>query len=588
MYLTLTSTAPDATGLGYLLHKHPARAQQFDVSAGVAHVLYPEATDERCTVALLLEVDPVALVRGRRYGGDTFALSHYVNDRPYAASSMLAVAPLCLDTGCVFGGRLSALRYPEKYTVQVPAERVWYEPVKPFPTSRDTPAPGQRDRDQLDVTDVLGKRVVETAHHGLVTVKEENVAGALEVMSRFALHPRWLPYLPPTMAPPATSKRADVLEHPDEALSAYGSVGVGELVCEEKHMGSRAVLVVCRDAEAAATRFGATGDESGAAYTRTGRSFFDRDTTEQLLAGIRTAVTSTGLWEELETDWLLLDAEILPWSAKAGDLLRDQYAAVGAAARHVLPAAVTGLRAALARGVDVGDLLARTSVRAGNAEAFTEAYRRYCWPSEGLEGVAVAPFQVLATQGRTYHRRDHLWHLDVADRLVLAAPDVVRATRRLQIDLSDPASVTAAVDWWESLTAAGGEGMVVKPVANLTHTRRGLAQPGVKVRCREYLRIIYGPDYTEPANLARLRERNLGHKRSLALREYALGLESLERLSRGDPLWRVHEAVFAVLALESEPVDPRLSVRGDGHRPSSRSFRDGPGAQNVHGECPRR
>lgn len=465
---------------------------------------------------------------------------------------------LCLDTGCVFGGRLSALRYPEKHTVQVPADRVWYEPVKPFPRGGDTPAPGQRDRDQLDVTDVLGKRVVETAHHGLVTVKEENAAGALEVMSRFALHPRWLLYLPPTMAPPATSQRLDLLEHPDEAFSAYGSVGVGELVCEEKHMGSRAVLLVCRDAEAAATRFGATGDESGAAYTRTGRSFFDRDTTEQLLTRLRSAVTATGLWDELETDWLLLDAEILPWSAKAGDLLRDQYAAVGAAARRVLPAAVTGLRAALARGVDVGDLLARTSVRAGNAEAFTEAYRRYCWPSEGLEGVAVAPFQVLATQGRTYHRRDHLWHLDVADRLVLAAPDLVRATRRVRVDLSDPASVTAGVVWWESLTAAGGEGMVVKPVANLTRTGRGLAQPGIKVRGREYLRIIYGPDYTEPANLARLRERNLGHKRSLALREYALGLESLERLSRGDPLWRVHEAVFAVLALESEPVDPRL------------------------------
>ncbi len=92
MYLTLTSTAPAASDLGYLLHKHPARAQELAVSAGVAHVFYPEATDERCTVALLLEVDPVALVRGRRWGGDAFALAQYVNDRPYAASSMLAVA----------------------------------------------------------------------------------------------------------------------------------------------------------------------------------------------------------------------------------------------------------------------------------------------------------------------------------------------------------------------------------------------------------------------------------------------------------------------------------------------------------------
>ena len=102
------------------------------------------------------------------------------------------------------------------------------------------------------------------------------------------------------------------------------------------------------------------------------------------------------------------------------------------------------------------------------------------------------------------------------------------------------------------------EGMVVKPMDNLVKISRGYAQPGIKVRGREYLRIIYGPDYLEPANLERLRARNLGHKRSLAAREYALGIESLERAVRNEPLWRVHEPVFAVLALESEPVDPRL------------------------------
>ena len=318
------------------------------------------------------------------------------------------------------------------------------------------------------------------------------------------------------------------------------------------------MLLVCRDDAAAATRFGANAGETGAAYTRTGRSFFNRPTTEQLLGGIRAAVDAAGLWEELDTDWLLLDAEILPWSAKAGDLLRDQYAAVGAAARHVLPAAAAGLETALARGIDVGDLLARTAARADNAEAFTAAYRRYCWPTDGLDGVAVAPFQLLATRGRSHHHLDHLWHLGLADRLVAAAPKLVRPTRRMLVDTRDPTAVAAATTWWEELTAAGGEGMVVKPLANLTRSRRGLVQPGIKVRGREYLRIIYGPDYTERQHLDRLRDRNLGHKRSLALREYALGLESLERFARGEPLWRVHEAVFAVLALESEPVDPRL------------------------------
>ena len=128
----------------------------------------------------------------------------------------------------------------------------------------------------------------------------------------------------------------------------------------------------------------------------------------------------------------------------------------------------------------------------------------------------------------------------------------------MSVDLSDPGSEEAATAWWEALTAAGGEGMVVKPAANLTMGRRGAVQPGVKVRGREYLRLIYGPDYTEPQHLDRLRRRSLGRKRGLAAREYALGIEGLERLARGEPLWRVHECVFAVLALESEPVDPRL------------------------------
>jgi len=165
---------------------------------------------------------------------------------------------------------------------------------------------------------------------------------------------------------------------------------------------------------------------------------------------------------------------------------------------------------------------------------------------------------VLASEGATYETRDHGWHLGVADRLVEADPALFAPTRRLVVDTADAASIAAGVDWWQALTAEGGEGMVVKPLANLVRGPKGLVQPGVKVRGREYLRLIYGPDYTTPANLSRLRSRNLGHKRSMALREYALGLEALRRLTTGAPLWQVHECVFAILAMESEPVDPRL------------------------------
>jgi len=100
--------------------------------------------------------------------------------------------------------------------------------------------------------------------------------------------------------------------------------------------------------------------------------------------------------------------------------------------------------------------------------------------------------------------------------------------------------------------------MVVKPLEFVARTQRGLVQQAIKCREKEYLRIIYGPEYTSPENLERLRARGLSAKRSLALREFALGIEALERFVRKEPLRRVHECVFGVLALESEPVDPRL------------------------------
>jgi len=463
---------------------------------------------------------------------------------------------LCLDTGCVFGGELTALRYPERELVAVPAEQVWYEPTRPL-----GPARAGRDPGVLDLGDVIGRRVVDTRMMGNLSVREENAAAALEVMSRFAVDPRWLVYLPPTMAPVATSARPDLLEAPAEAFGYFTASGVTRVVCEEKHMGSRAVVLVTRDAagSVAARRFGVDDGSTGIVVTRTGRPFFDSSqTTETLLARVRAAADASGLWDELGTDWLLLDCELLPWSAKAMGLLRDQYAAVGAAARAGLGATIGVLEQAASRGLDVGDLVAKQRERRSAAESFTTAYGRYCWPTSGLDGVRLAPFQVLAAEGSVHATRDHGWHLDVLDRLCAADPEFFQVTRRRIVDLGDAAAVDEATAWWEELTGAGGEGMVVKPYDALVRDGRRVVQPGVKCRGPEYLRIIYGPEYLEPRNLDRLRHRSLGRKQSLALREYALGLESLERFVAGEPLYRVHESVFAVLALESEPVDPRL------------------------------
>ena len=511
--------------------------------------LYGQTTGETDEYGL-----PVRYPWAEEYRGQAMVLYGHT---PVPAAEWLNNT-LCLDTGCVFGGRLSALNYPERRLASVSATRIHYTPAKPFPAAAVSGTAAHRDPGVLDIGDVTGSRVIETSYLSRVGVREANAAAALEVMSRFALDPRWLLYLPPTMAPVATASDGDLLEHPAAAFSAYRAAGVASVVCEEKHMGSRAVLLVCRSAADAEVRFGVPSSCGGALWTRTGRAFFDGALTDALVSRARAAAEKAGLFEELDTPWLLFDAELLPWNVKAGQLLRDQYAAVGAAARAALPAAVSALEQFASRALTGAVLLDRTRARSAHADAFTAAYLRYCWPTDGLDGVRVAPFQVLASEGAVYHERPHMWHLELADRLAAADPSLFASTRRFAVDIGDVSSVAAAVRWWEELTGAGGEGMVVKPAAGLAHGPKGIVQPGLKVRGREYLRIIYGPDYTSPENLARLRNRALGHKRSLALREYALGLEALDRVARGEPLWRVHECVFAVLALESEPVDPRL------------------------------
>ena len=467
-----------------------------------------------------------------------------------------------IDMGCVFGGRLMALRYPEKELVLC-LRRAYYESVKPFlPEAEKAPvlSAQQQHDDVLYIEDVLGKRIISTRLNHNVTVREENSIAALEVMSRFAANPKWLIYLPPTMSPSETTKESGLLEHPAEAFSYYFNRGVPKVVCEEKHMGSRAVVIVCRAEEAARGRFGVEGLGFGICYTRTGRRFFDDRALEaEFLLRIRTAVDKEGLWEEFETGWVCLDCELMPWSAKAQELLRQQYAAVGAASRTSLADAVSALGQAADGSIEVAPLLKRYRSRARAAEKYTEAYRRYCWPVRSVGDLRLAPFHLLATEERVHTDRDHVWHMETLKRLCAASGDpLLFVTSYMVVDVTDQESVKAGISWWEELTGRGGEGMVVKPLDFITRGARGLVQPAVKCRGREYLRIIYGPEYDATENLERLRSRGLAAKRSLAMREFALGVEGLERFVRCEPLRRVHECVFGVLALESEPVDPRL------------------------------
>ncbi len=507
--------------------------------------LYGETTGEIDAFGLPVRHDWARSYRGRAmvvYGHTPVPQAEWVN------------GTICIDTGCVFGGKLTALRYPERELVSVPAATMYYAPVKPL-----APAVVARGADVLDLEDVSGKRVVQTRIDRTVTLREENVAAALEVMSRFAVDPRWLIYLPPTMAPSEASEVDGYLEHPREAFAYFRAEGVPEVVCEEKHMGSRAVLIVCRDAKAAAARFRVRDGRRGVIVTRTGRPFFaDRAVEDALLARAADAIGKAGLWTSLATDWVCLDAELMPWSAKARELIRTQYAPVGIAGTAGLGDAVASLRAAAARDPSAARLLARYEARLDHVSRYVRAYEAYCWEVRGLDDYVLAPFHLLASEGAVHTDRDHVWHMETLGSLAEHEPRLFRATAHLRVDLSDPSAEAAAVAWWQARVDAGGEGMVVKPRAWLNQGPRGLVQPALKCRGPEYLRIIYGPEYAEPMRLAQLRKRRVQTKRKLARREFALGMEALHRFVEGAPLYRVHECVFGVLALESEPVDPRL------------------------------
>jgi protein phosphatase len=237
-----------------------------------------------------------------------------------------------VDTGCVFGGSLTALRYPEKELVSVNAAQVYCEPVRPL--NYKTPAAElslQHESDHvLDIADFTGRQIVETRYGNNITIREENAIAALEVMSRFAINPKWLIYLPPTMSPSKTITLDNYLEYPTEAFGYYQENGVSKVVCQEKHMGSRAIVVVGKDENAVRNAFGIVGEGIGTIYTRTGRAFFNDKATEQaLLQRVNAALNVSGFYERFNTNWVCLDTELMPWSAKAQALLETQYTCAG-------------------------------------------------------------------------------------------------------------------------------------------------------------------------------------------------------------------------------------------------------------------
>jgi len=515
--------------------------------------LYGDTTGEIDEFGLPVRLNWAAEYTGKAmvvYGHTPVPLAQWLNNT------------IDIDTGCVFGGSLTALRYPERELVAVKAKEVYCEPAKPLnyvkPSTESLTL--QQENDQvLDIADFMGKQIVETRLGNNITIREENAIAALEVMSRFAINPKWLIYLPPTMSPSKTSILDDYLEFPTEAFDYYQAAEIGQVVCQEKHMGSRAVVIVGKNEAAISKAFGISNEGIGTIYTRTGRAFFnDKNTEQALLSRLNEALINSEFYERFDTDWVCLDTELMPWSAKAQALLQTQYAAVGTAATHALAEVTDALKQLAARDANGETLLAEYGERQQEAEQFTAAYQRYCWPVNSLDDYKLAPFHIMASEGKLWTDENHEWHMEQIAKICAHDPAILLATPYKVVNLNDAASINDATEWWLALTAKGGEGMVVKPYNFIEKDKKGLIQPAIKIRGREYLRIIYGPEYTAPENMERLKSRGLNAKRGLALREFLLGVEGLQRFTDKEPLRRVHQCVFGVLAMESEPVDPRL------------------------------
>ena len=207
--------------------------------------------------------------------------------------------------------------------------------------------------------------------------------------------------------------------------------------------------------------------------------------------------------------------------AKAQELLQKQYAPVGNAGVRTLQAEKDYIEKAMLRVSGLESLAAQTTERLNAVEHYTEAYRQYCWPVSSLADLKLAPFHLLASEGSIHTDKPHTWHMEVIGKLCAADIEILLPTPFKIVELQDEPSTSDAVAWWTEMTAQGREGMVVKPLNFIAEGRRGITQPAMKCRGAEYLRIIYGPEYLLPANLERLRSRNVGAKRSLASREFA-------------------------------------------------------------------
>lgn len=374
-----------------------------------------------------------------------------------------------------------------------------------------------------------------------IRLDENQWAATYKAFARSTVDPRWLIYVPPGMCSAQGTSVDGPLEHPSQAFDYYRNEGINEVVAEYKHMGSRAIAVVCRDEMAGIRRF--EHKALGSIYTRNGRPFFEDD--REPLDAIRQALTKAQFWDKFKTDWVCLDGEFLPWTLKAASLLEGSHRELEASGLALLSA----LRMA---GVE---LPSSSSIeqRLSCFRSYGEILNRYS--SMRDEPASFAPFQLIATEGRSYFRRTHRWLMETLGSIVRRSDSPsFTATRFISFCVDDNEAVRRCAAWWNELGSSGAEGLVVKPLYCVPRGRRGFAQPGIKCRTPEHLRMVYGPEYDLLENRWRLASRDALERRRekhrRVIKQLALSVEGVERFIAGKPVSSIENCVRGVLSLD--------------------------------------
>jgi len=457
-----------------------------------------------------------------------------------------------VDTGGFCGHYLSMLRYPEMEVVQEKVTDV-------FVDDHENPIlQKQASRFDFPTLSTLMNGFTIQTDFGTFRAGAKNVQNVIELASTRMAPLEEVFYVPPTMSPtPKTSSLDDFLEHPTEAFDYYKNQGITHVVCQKKHMGSRAYITLFKNKEVGKRYY--NRPSLGSILSRNNAKFFKQE--EETIVLTKLSEDLQPYFEEMKTDVLVLDTEILPWNLKAKGLITRQYGLTSNAAIHKRK---THLERLLSfqknRKVDLSEEIHQAKHLLENAEKFHKAFTYYCWDNDvqKLEGIKIAPFHVLAFSHKTNFDENHVWHMVQGIRLAELSELMIQTEHKV-VNLQDEQAVEETTNWWLDMTAEGHEGMVVKPLHFISHdSYDNIIQPAIKVRGREYLRIIYGMDYLDADNLHILKKRSASKKMKNALNEFKLSMESIKRFIDQESVSRIHECVVAALSYENEKLDPRL------------------------------